>query len=241
MTEQGNNINLDYNQLKNAIREIIQDDLGPQILVQTEEKAKQIVDQNAVNQTSLNKLKKKLEDKRKNDCLVFKKQGHLDQFKHNSEVLESIEDAIEGMENADVDQMKASLEKGKQLIESRIKHIRIADAYGWSTVKEFKTNELTCGEAEEKRLKRAIKSAESARDKFKRARTESDKDYNSTIKSKTEQRTKMDDVVCYTCKRVGHYMTHCPFASSSSAYTTKNLSSKSSSTISSRKDKNSSG
>eukprot|EP00111_Clytia_hemisphaerica_P020688 TCONS_00060990-protein len=109
--------------------------------------------------------------------------------------------------------MKDHLEKGRNLILTRVKHLRIADTYGWFTVKEFKANELSSGEAEEKRLKRAIKNAESVKTKlFKKARFDDDKE---KPKSKQDSKYRMDDIVCHGCRRVGHYLSHCPFTSAS--------------------------
>ncbi|XP_066926708.1 uncharacterized protein [Clytia hemisphaerica] len=105
-----------------------------------------------------------------------------DQFKHNTKVLEKIDDALEAIETTDVEGITTALKKGKQLLETRIKHLRIADAYGWLTVKEFKANELTSGEAEEKRLKRAIKNAEIVKGRFyKKQKLSDDSDYNKVL------------------------------------------------------------
>ena len=120
------------------------------------------------------------------------------------------------MEEADVQAMKESLEKGKKLLLTRIQHIKIADTYGWMTVKEFKANELTSGEVEEKRLKRAIKEAEHTKQKlYKKPRHDDEKD--KVTKSKTEHRFRMDDIICHNCRKVGHYVSHCPFPASSSS------------------------
>uniref|UniRef100_A0A7M5XKN8 CCHC-type domain-containing protein n=1 Tax=Clytia hemisphaerica TaxID=252671 RepID=A0A7M5XKN8_9CNID len=208
-----------YEQLKTLVNDVVEKDFGPQIMKSTKDTVKAASVQSAENQlTNLAKLKKKLEKKRANDNIVLKKTGHQDQFAHNTAVLETIEDTLEFMEETDVDGMKEALNKGKRLLETRIQHIRIADTYGWLTVNEFKASDLTSGDVEEKRLKRAIKNAEQVKERiYKKPRIEEpDGEYSKAIKSRTEQRSRMDEVVCYSCKRVGHYVSHCPFFESSS-------------------------
>ena len=216
-----------YEEIKNMIKEMIQNEVQPTI-----QQTQDALQQTSTNNTSnLSKLKLKLDQQRANDNITFSKPGHQDQFKHNTQVLETVEDALEAMEEADVEAMKESLEKGKKLLLTRIQHIKIADAYGWITVKEFKANELTSGEAEEKRLKRAIKEAEHTKQKlYKKPKFDDEKD--KVVKAKTEQRSRMDDIICHNCKRVGHYVSHCPFPtstlqSSSLAYSTARPSSSS--------------
>lgn len=60
-------------------------------------------------------------------------------------------------------------------------------------------NDLPSDSEEEKKLRRAIKSANSKKEKFKR------NDRDST------RSRPMDQVVWYYYKRVGHYAIHCPF------------------------------
>ena len=228
---EGNELNIEH--LRDVIKGIVQEEIQPAVLSRAEAKAKEVADQTA----NISKLKAKLDQKRINDSITFSKQGHYDQFKHNTEVAEKFDDAIEAMESADVEGLKDALTQGKKLIEIRNQHLRIADAYGWLTVKEFKANELTSGEVEEKRLKRAIKSADNAKSRFfnKKPKLSDDPEYNKAIKSKTEQRSKMDEVVCYSCKRIGHYVTHCPFSNSTTplSYSSKTFSSSSRSSSSS--------
>ena len=99
---EGNKV-MDYEQLRLIMKNMIQTELEPQVLNRAEEKAKGVVDQTAAtNSTTLTKLKLMPEKKRQNDNVSFSKVGHYDQFKHNTEVLEKIDDALEAMETTDV-------------------------------------------------------------------------------------------------------------------------------------------
>ncbi|XP_066927319.1 uncharacterized protein [Clytia hemisphaerica] len=103
---------INYEQLKVVVKEIIQTELRPQVLNVAEERAQQVADQTSVtNSNTLTKLKEKLENKRKSDNVTFSKAGHLDQFKHNTEVLEKIDDALEAIETTDVEGITTALKK----------------------------------------------------------------------------------------------------------------------------------
>uniref|UniRef100_A0A7M5WLK7 Uncharacterized protein n=1 Tax=Clytia hemisphaerica TaxID=252671 RepID=A0A7M5WLK7_9CNID len=103
---------INYEQLKVVVKEIIQTELRPQVLNVAEERAQQVADQTSVtNSNTLTKLKEKLENKRKSDNVTFSKAGHLDQFKHNTEVLDKIDDALEAIETTDVEGITTALKK----------------------------------------------------------------------------------------------------------------------------------
>ena len=175
-------------------------------------------------ETKLGRTTERLSRKRKVDQMDFNKKGHEDQYRHGEDVQDQIEDAIFHIEDGNPNKAIESLKEGKRLIKDRQKIVRIADREGWLTVQHFKADEITSDVEEEKKLKKAIKSASSAREKFARkpktplysnkesshASTSSSTNPNKddTIKS-TKQ--KMDEIVCFNCKVVGHYIHHCPF------------------------------
>uniref|UniRef100_A0A7M5WT73 Reverse transcriptase domain-containing protein n=1 Tax=Clytia hemisphaerica TaxID=252671 RepID=A0A7M5WT73_9CNID len=110
MAEQQQNV-VDYNQLQVIIQQLVRNEMQP-AMQQAENRAKQALDQTtASTSTNFSKLKAKLDKQRLNDNITFTKAGHTDQFKHNQQVLEVIDDTLEAMESADVQAMKDHLEK----------------------------------------------------------------------------------------------------------------------------------
>ena len=169
----------------------------------------------------LTRTTEKLERKRKADQITFNKKGHEDQFIHGNEIEEKIDYALECLDDNNTNGAKEKLEQGRKLIRQRTKLLRIADREGWLTVQQFKCDDLASDEEEEKKLKRAIKSAQFLKDKLiynKKVKTENNKDFDSTNRKSSNvsmyyayDKRKMDDIVCYNCKRIGHYVNHCPF------------------------------
>ena len=169
----------------------------------------------------LERTTKKFERKRKADQISFNKKGHEDQHNHGKDVEEKIDDALECLEDNNINGAKEKLEQGKQLIKQRAKFLRIADRDGWLTVQQFRCDDLASDEEEEKKLKRAIKSASTLKDKLiynnKKSKTEykdfysADKKSSSYYTQSDNYKRKLDDIVCYNCRRIGHYANHCPF------------------------------
>ena len=95
-----------------------------------------------LQQSTISKLKKKIDRKRKIENVSVKKKGHEEQCNHTAEVLETVDDALQSIDTNNFEEAKNSLEKGKLLLETRLKYIRIADRNGWLAVKEFKSDEL---------------------------------------------------------------------------------------------------
>ena len=61
----------------------------------------------------------------------FKKPGLKNQHKNCTAILTAIEDAIQSLNNDDVETAKTVLEQGKKDVLHRIKLLRIADRNGW--------------------------------------------------------------------------------------------------------------
>ena len=172
--------------------------------------------------TKLTKATERLERKRKADGIQFNKKGHEDQFRHCTELEDTIDDAIELIDDGNIEQAKEKLNEGKKSLKERAKWVRIADREGWLTVKQFRSDDLASDEEEEKRLKRAIRSANALKEKMSKNKSvESSTSTNSNVinndkkyyrNSESERYSKrMDDVICFNCKRAGHYVNYCPF------------------------------
>ena len=90
----------------------------------------------------------------------FKKKGNEDQYRFNLKVGDAIEEAKEACSSApsqQLDKVHASLEKGEKLLSERQKHILLADKsdFGWSLIREYKSNDLAEDSDDEKKIIRA--------------------------------------------------------------------------------------
>ena len=94
----------------------------------------------------------------------FKKKGNERQFFFNEQVrdklVDSVSNALEQRPPA-VEKAKTLIKEGEKLIDTRQKHIKIADRseFGWATVAEYEEDELADNSDDEKRLFRAEGSA----------------------------------------------------------------------------------
>ena len=88
----------------------------------------------------------------------LKKEGNQEQLDHSKKVSSLIESAIFSLEQVDVDNVKLHLQEALTELTSRQKLIKIADRspLGWSTVKEYVTDELADDSGDEKRLRKVI-------------------------------------------------------------------------------------
>ncbi len=176
-------------ELRNTIKELLADELKKK----DEQHSK-----------DLDKLQKRLERKRSWDQTTFSKKGHEEQFKHVAEVLENVDDALEALEKNDCEAATTILKQGKELLEQRIQILKLADREGWMVVRQYQQNLLfSSGEVKEKQLKDARKAAESIKRKLH--------DQSNNKRSSSSRSNRMDEVICYNCKRVGHFSTYCPF------------------------------
>ena len=107
---------------------------------------------------------------------VFKKKGNEAQAKFNSEVEDSVNDALGELEGESrpskaVTEAKAALEQGLKKLAERQKLIKLADRseFGWGVVAEYTADELADGSDDEKKIEKAEKAAEKKAAKRKRA------------------------------------------------------------------------
>ena len=79
-----------------------------------------------------------------NEPHKFKKRANEDQFKFNSKVIDTMNDAATALECKDYTRTKDEITKGELMMAERQKHILLADKseFGWATVNEYKKHEL---------------------------------------------------------------------------------------------------
>ena len=108
----------------------------------------------------------------------FKSVGNKDQFRHTDKITALVESSIASLKVGDIDSALGLLDQVLELNKQRQKLIKVADrsSQGWATVKEYVADELADDSGDEKRLKKAEKSAttkkaELRKTKVKPART----------------------------------------------------------------------
>ena len=101
---------------------------------------------------------------RREEPKSFKRKGNEIQYKFNSKLLDTLEEAKSHIEVNAVEKVKASLSEGTSLLSERQKLILLADKseFGWKTVEEYTQHELADSEADGKKIRRAEERAEKA-------------------------------------------------------------------------------
>lgn len=161
---------------------------------------------------------------------VFKSEGNREQYRHSEKLAGFIDAAIDSLQNVDdsVDILaaKESLLEASQLIKQRQKLIKLADrsALGWSTVKEYVTDDLAENSDDEKRLRKAekaaaVKKADSVKKIRNQTKSRAPRSYAGSIpvqRSSFRRFTpysipsRFDNRVCFQCGISGHVRSNCP-------------------------------
>ena len=92
----------------------------------------------------------------------FKKKGHEQQYKHNKQLKNTMEQTKEAVQTRKYDVCIKKLDEGTELVEQRQKLILMADRseYGWKTVGEYIDNELADDDEDEDEDAKKMKIAE---------------------------------------------------------------------------------
>ena len=114
---------------------------------------------------------------RREEPKSFKRKGNEIQYKFNSKLLDTLEEAKSHLAVNAVGKVKASLPEGTSLLSDRQNLILLADKpeFGWRTVEECTQHELADSEADGKKIRKAEERAE--------------KDLNSAASKKSVKRS----------------------------------------------------
>ena len=200
-----------------------------------EELAKQILVQvNANMQESMKELHKELHKELRKDLLKeasqqvkrkfadtdesyeIKKKGNRAQFKTNKEILDCINDALENLNDNDLEKVKENLTKSKELINKRIKLIRIADReeLGWEVVNCYMNDALASNADDEQNIIRARREAAANKRKEDLKKQKNRKRPNnysvSNRYSRDEFQPERRSKICYLCGSENHLQYNCP-------------------------------
>ena len=101
---------------------------------------------------------------RREEPKAFKRKGNEIQYKFNSKLQDTLDEAKSHLEANAVEKAKASLSEGTSILTERQKLILLADKseFGWKTVEEYTQHELADDEADGKKIRRAEERAEKA-------------------------------------------------------------------------------
>jgi hypothetical protein len=108
---------------------------------------------------------------------AIKSKANRDQYEFNGEIRKLLEHALQFwgedgrfVSDEDVQEMHATLLAADRKMAERQKHIRIADTHDWSVVQAYKADPVAEGSDDEKRLKKAVKTADATKKEVALAR-----------------------------------------------------------------------
>ena len=188
--------------------------------------------------TEQQSLTAKVEKRLKTSEKTFKKKSSKCQYEINVEIKDKVEDAMSQVKIRTAESVEKAtdiLEEGIALIEKRNNHIEMADRseFGWLTVEEYEKRELASDSDDDKRMRKAEKSAgkrkaakkpsSSSRGKsipVRNTYTQSADNYNSSGNYQQPfrggrgrggySRNNFPFDRCFVCGQKGHWKLRCP-------------------------------
>ena len=163
---------------------------------QPPEWAKQLLEQQEANAAELKCLQNELASSSskvaKKRCAPdpeFRFGGNKKQYELNRDVMEKIDEALKSVDAAE---RSAKLNKGKDLLVERNKHILLAEKYGWDTVASYTAEPLATDSDNKKRIRKAVKESKQLRDENKRSASAKQKAKGGVPRQFTKQRVFVD-------------------------------------------------
>lgn len=172
------------------------------------------------------KMQNQDEKLKKLESVKLKSPANQKQLDFETQVLKMWDNTELALNNGDQETAKKCVKEGKKLVLSRTKLIRLADREGWATALAYETDDLASDSEDEKRISKAIKSANTKLKRLPKKRTDQNNSENleNSKKQRFEKQTRdWDNVLCWRCGKRGHYMSRCPMSENVFFPSTKNV------------------
>jgi len=126
----------------------------------------------------------------------------------------------EGVDKGLNDKIQDSLNEGKKLLRKRMKLIKLADRENWVTVKAYVSDDMASDSEDEKRINRAIRTANSKIEKQRKLKRRgippriTFQDTRRLVRpnlGRFDTSKSKDLLSCWNCGRSGHFSMQCPF------------------------------
>ena len=161
-------------------------------------------------------IEERIRKKQKLSTPTINNEGNKNQFNHEKDVLDCLEDIERAVNDKDLTKAATSISEGKKLVLRRMKLIRLADREGWGTVKEYLSDELASDTEDEKHIAKAIKASTAMKEKKRSKKL-------SNVKSERKSETYhgrsrhtshgngrgRTPITCYSCGSLGHTQWQC--------------------------------
>ena len=109
--------------------------------------------------------------KRRNDEPTFAKEGVRKQYLHQRDLMDNLEDTERHVRKNNIAKATECIEKGKNLLKSRVKLLRLADEESWEAAEEYSKNDLADDSDDNKKISKVIKRARASKEKEKNTAT----------------------------------------------------------------------
>lgn len=170
----------------------------------------------SVTKKVIEQHEEKIKNQHPSRSSTVKSVGNRNQFKFCEDLECTIEKSIKLLESNKNPEAVESLQEGKKLIKKRMKLIKLADRENWDVVNEYLTDDMASDSEDEKRINKAIRSANSKREKRKKERFE--KIRNRSVRPREQPSASSYNInnyrhnrTCWVCGRQGHFFNQCPY------------------------------
>ena len=142
---------------------------------------------------------------------VFTHQGDSDQYTHQKDLWENLDDTEQAIKREDVKKALELIAEGKTLVKTRMKLISIADKEDWGAVKEYMSDNLSSDNNDEKALAKAIKAAAATGEQRKKFGAHTSSHRRTGTRHNVQRPPSYRNYyakqrgTCWSCDKLGHF------------------------------------